>query len=64
LFSKNNKKTASTTEEQFVEGVDYYVEKGLYVFTELYLKKRGYCCKNKCRHCPYGENSAGEQLST
>ncbi|MCU0324132.1 MAG: DUF5522 domain-containing protein [Spirosomaceae bacterium] len=24
------------------------------VFTEKYHKKRGYCCKNGCRHCPYG----------
>lgn len=27
---------------------------GLDVFTSLYLQKRGYCCKSKCRHCPYG----------
>ncbi|UTA70360.1 DUF5522 domain-containing protein [Emticicia sp. 21SJ11W-3] len=24
------------------------------VFTEVYHKKRGYCCKNGCRHCPFG----------
>jgi uncharacterized protein (TIGR00290 family) len=24
------------------------------VFTEAYHLKRGYCCKNRCRHCPYG----------
>ncbi|WP_323756859.1 DUF5522 domain-containing protein [Roseivirga sp.] len=24
------------------------------VFTEKYHLKRGYCCKNGCRHCPYG----------
>jgi len=37
------------------EGVDYYInEKGLYVFTEVYLNKRGYCCRNCCKHCPYG----------
>jgi hypothetical protein len=35
------------------EGVDYYIEKGYFVFTEFYLKKRGYCCGNGCRHCPY-----------
>ncbi|HYI78124.1 MAG TPA: DUF5522 domain-containing protein [Chryseolinea sp.] len=23
------------------------------VFTEAYHLKRGYCCKNRCRHCPY-----------
>lgn len=37
-----------------VEGIDYYIENGLYVFTERYLLARGYCCKNGCRHCPYG----------
>jgi len=37
-----------------VEGLDYYIENGLYVFTEHYLLARGYCCKNGCRHCPYG----------
>ncbi|MBX3101049.1 MAG: hypothetical protein KF690_00915 [Bacteroidetes bacterium] len=36
------------------EGEDYYInEKGLYVFTAKYLKARGYCCGNKCQHCPY-----------
>lgn len=36
------------------EGVDYYVERGMYVFTEKYLRERGYCCESGCRHCPYG----------
>jgi len=36
-----------------VEGEDYYVENGLYVFTAYYLKRRGYCCDQGCRHCPY-----------
>ena len=31
----------------------YYMENGLMVFTEAYHLKRGYCCKNRCRHCPY-----------
>lgn len=39
------------------EGVDYYwVEKeGIRykVFTKEYLLKRGFCCKNKCKNCPY-----------
>lgn len=39
---------------QFEEG-DYYVnDDGYRVFTEQYLLKRGYCCKNGCKHCPYG----------
>ena len=33
---------------------DYYFnENGLMVFTEQYHLKRGYCCKNGCKHCPY-----------
>lgn len=32
----------------------YYIENGLYVFTEAYLLQKGYCCKSGCRHCPYG----------
>jgi len=35
---------------------DFYIENGLYVFTEQYHQKRGYCCKSGCRHCPYGFN--------
>ena len=34
---------------------DYYLtEEGFVVFTATYHKKRGYCCRNNCRHCPYG----------
>ena len=40
--------------EPLREGIDYYVENGLYVFTEEYLRRRGYCCESGCRHCPYG----------
>ncbi|MFT5167466.1 MAG: hypothetical protein ACI8P3_002704 [Saprospiraceae bacterium] len=36
-----------------VKGVDFYIDKGMYVFTAHYLLKRGYCCDNGCRHCPY-----------
>lgn len=36
------------------EGVDYYFnEQGLMVFTAKYHLDRGYCCKNKCKHCPW-----------
>lgn len=40
--------------EPLVEGVDYYFENGLMVFTREYHLKRGYCCQSGCRHCPYG----------
>jgi hypothetical protein len=32
----------------------YYSQEGYIVFTEKYLLKRGYCCENACKHCPYG----------
>ena len=32
---------------------DYYLKDGYVVFTEKYHLKRGYCCKNNCKHCPY-----------
>jgi hypothetical protein len=39
---------------KLVEGEDYYLENGYYVFTEKYLLQRGHCCRSGCRHCPYG----------
>lgn len=40
------------------EGRDHYIDPvtQLLVMTEIYLKRRGYCCSNGCRHCPYREN--------
>jgi len=35
------------------EGIDYYIEKGLFVFTSIYHLNRGSCCESGCRHCPY-----------
>ena len=33
---------------------DYYINaQGYKVFTEAHHLKRGYCCKNGCKHCPY-----------
>ena len=31
----------------------YYNSEGFIVFTEQHHLKRGYCCKNKCKHCPF-----------
>jgi hypothetical protein len=39
---------------ELVEGEDFYREGPYIVFTEKYLRKRGYCCESGCRHCPYG----------
>jgi len=35
-------------------GEHYYIENGKWVFTEKYHLLKNYCCKNGCRHCPYG----------
>ena len=37
-----------------IEGEDFYMENGNWVFTAKYLLRRGYCCRSGCRHCPYG----------
>ena len=39
--------------KELIQDIDYYIENGNYVFTEWYHRKRGYCCGNACRHCPY-----------
>jgi hypothetical protein len=41
------------TEQSCKTDQDFYIENGLYVFTEAYHLKRGKCCKSGCRHCPY-----------
>ena len=40
----------------------YYNENGLMVMTESYHLRRGYCCNNNCKHCPY--KSKNEQNDT
>jgi len=40
----------------------FYFENGLMVFTEKYHLNRGFCCKNGCRHCPYGFNSKKKEI--
>ncbi len=39
-----------------IEGIDFYYEGNLMVFTEWYHLKKGFCCDNNCRHCPYKKN--------
>lgn len=53
------------SKQNLIENIDFYFEEkdGMKykVFTEHYLSKRGYCCQNKCRHCPYGFNSKNKK---
>jgi hypothetical protein len=38
---------------KFLEGRDFYFEKGKIIMTESYLAQRGECCSSGCRHCPF-----------
>lgn len=48
------KEAAGAQQESKPAEPPYYVDNGLLVFTAAYHIARGYCCKNGCRHCPYG----------
>ena len=41
-------------QRNLIEGEDFYREGPYMVFTEKYLRARGYCCDSGCRHCPWG----------
>jgi hypothetical protein len=59
-LSKNlraNDSPENNSELRLVEGEDFYIENGLYVFTAEFLRRRGYCCDSGCRHCPYPKES-------
>jgi hypothetical protein len=55
-IAEEQKQTSRDTSAppQLIEGVDYYLEGNALVFTASYHLRRGYCCENGCRHCPYG----------
>lgn len=47
--------------EELKEGIDYYYNKdGFVVLTEAYHLKKGYCCGNGCKHCPYNYEAVPE----
>ncbi len=64
FFKKEKPKKNIVQNAPLVEGEDYYIENGFYVFTAKYLLNRGYCCGNGCRHCPYQNKQADENNST
>ncbi len=41
-------------DQPLIEGLDYTIENGNWVLSRWYLLKRGECCGNACRNCPYG----------
>jgi len=48
-FRRKKRKIPGLQDEDY-----YYNEEGFLVFTANYHLRRGYCCKNGCKHCPYG----------
>ncbi len=55
-------KNQTAENSKFTEGLDYYFENGLMVLTAHFLLKRGYCCGNGCRHCPYPKEEERKEL--
>lgn len=49
--------------QPLVEGEDYVMEGPNLVFTAAYHLKRGYCCEQGCRNCPWrdSKNDSGEE---
>ena len=41
--------------QKLIENIDYTKEDGNMVFSAWYHLKRGECCGNGCRNCPYGD---------
>lgn len=36
-----------------IENLDYEMQNGYMVFSRWFFLKRGKCCKNNCKNCPY-----------
>ena len=39
--------------DNLIENTDYSIENGKWIFSKWFLLKRGFCCDNGCRNCPY-----------
>lgn len=49
--------------QNLIEGEDYYYnEQGYIVLTEQFHLKKGYCCGNGCKHCPYDFEAVPEPI--
>ena len=45
------------------EDKGYYInEEDLVTFTESFLLKRGYCCGNGCKHCPFNYDAVPQPM--
>lgn len=47
--------------QDLIENEDYYYnQQGYIVLTENFHLKKGYCCGNGCKHCPYNYEAVPE----
>ena len=53
----NSKAKDSPKTTKQIEGIDFYLENGCHIATTWHHLKRGYCCNNDCRHCPYKDKN-------
>lgn len=42
-----------SSNDSLIEGLDYTMQNNYMVFSKWYFLKRGTCCKNGCKNCPY-----------
>lgn len=54
LSQEAKKETFPIPRESYMEGKHFYIENGLFVFTEYFHMLKGECCRNNCKHCAYG----------
>lgn len=48
FFEELDRKASAEKQDQYIDPNTGYL-----VMTSFFLKNRGYCCENGCRHCPY-----------
>ncbi|MDA3017825.1 MAG: DUF5522 domain-containing protein [Actinomycetota bacterium] len=55
--NRNYAKIIAAHDEAMSKNLDGYIDpvNSLFVLTAPWLKDRGFCCENNCRHCPYCE---------
>lgn len=41
---------------------EFYMEAGKFVLTERFHLRRGHCCGNGCRHCPYNHEAVPDAI--
>jgi len=41
------------TDKKLIVGIDYLIEDNNWIFTQWHHLKRGSCCGNNCKNCPY-----------